>query len=89
MTLMPGRLLDLRDGEALVNRTVPLPENDPSVSQLFGGVSAKRLIRVPHRHPIERDTHLVSGVASEMLIGKEQHPFASLERPAQDPLGVR
>src|SRR5882724_3618847 len=81
--------LDLRYCKSFVNRTVPFPKNDPGGPQSFSGVSAERFVGIPHEHLIECNAHLVSGVASEMLIGKEQHALASLERPTQDPLGVR
>jgi hypothetical protein len=74
---------DLRNGEALVNRAVPFPENHLRVEHLLDGLAAVHLVRIPHDHLVERNPHLVRGVAAEMLIGQEQDALAAFPRPAQ------
>ena len=51
--------------------------------------AAEDLVRIPHDHLVERDAHLVGGVAPEMLIGEEEDLLAALERPLQRRRGVR
>jgi len=55
----------------------------------FRSVSAKFLIGIPDDHLFERDAHAITGVASEVLVGKEENFFALLEGPLHDPGGVR
>ena len=45
--------------------------------------TAEDLVRIPHDHLIERNAHLVGGVAPEVLVGHEENPLAALERPLQ------
>ena len=40
-------------------------------------------MRIPHDHLVERHTHLVRGVAAEMLIGQKENALAALPRPSQ------
>ena len=49
----------------------------------LGIEAAEDLVRIPHDHLVERDAHLVGGVAPEMLIGEKEDLLAALERPLQ------
>ena len=57
--------------------------------QLLGVEAAEDLVRIPHDHLVERNAHLVGGVAAKMLVGKEEDLLAALERPLQRRRGVR
>ena len=87
MTRMPGCCFriacDLRDGEAGVDRAVALPQDHLRALDLIGIEAAENLVRIPHDHLVERDAHLVGGVAAEMLVGQEEHLLAARERPLQ------
>src|SRR6266446_3497051 len=79
---------DLLRREALVHRAIALPEDGARAANRFRRVSAIFLIRIPNDHLFERDAHAIAGVASEVLIGKEENFFAVLEGPLHDPGGV-
>ena len=73
----------------VVDRAVPLPQDHLRALHLLGIEAAEDLVRIPHDHLVERDAHLVGGVAPEMLIGQEQNLLAALERPLQRGRRVR
>ena len=77
--MLPADGLNLPRGEALVNRAVPFPQDHLRALHLLGIESAEDLVRIPDDHLVERDAHLVRGVAAEMLIGQEQHLLAVRE----------
>ena len=56
---------------------------------LLGIEAAEDLVRIPHDHLVERNAHLVRGVAAEVLVGQEEDLLAALERPLQRGRGVR
>ncbi len=91
--LHPGeigaRLLDLIDAEALVHRAEPVPEDHPGLVEGVGVVAAERPVGVPHRHAFERHPHRLGGVASEVLVGEEQHALPALESPFEHGCGIR
>ena len=76
-------LLDLRYGEARVHRAVALPEDDLALAKRVCRVAAQRLERVPDDHLVEPDPELEGGVASQVLIGQEEHALAALEGPPE------
>ena len=78
--LLPERV-DLRDGEARVDRAVPLPQHQLRVPRLLRRKTAADLVRIPHDHAIERHAQLVGGVAPEVLVGQHQQLLAALPRP--------
>src|SRR5437870_5496739 len=86
--MLAADALDLLLGKALVHGTIALPEDDARIADRFRRVSVKFLVGVPHDHLFERDAHAIAGVASEVLIGKEENLFADLEGPLHDPSGV-
>src|SRR6266404_761711 len=87
--MLAADALDLLRREALVHGAIALPEDDARVVNRFRSVSAKFLIGIPDDHLFERDAHAITGVASEVLVGKEENFFALLEGPLHDPGGVR
>src|ERR1700674_1022246 len=80
--------LDLPRRKALVHGAVALPEDDARSANRFRRVSAKFLVRIPHNHLFERDTHAMAGVAAEVLVGEEKDSFAAREGPFHDFGGV-
>src|ERR1700674_864842 len=86
--MLAADTLDLLRREALMHGAIALPENDARAANRFRRVSAKFLVGIPDDHLFERDAHAIAGVASEVLIGKEENFFAILEGPLHDPGGV-
>ena len=86
--MLTAQGVNLRGGESNVDRAVALPQDHPCALQVVRIDAAEDLIGVPHDHLVERDAHLVGGVAPEMLIGKEENLLAALERPLQRCPGV-
>ena len=80
--LLPDRF-DLLRREPRVDRAVPLPQDHLRALHLIGIEAAEDLVRIPHHHLVERDAHLVGGVAAEVLVGQEQNLLAARERPLQ------
>src|ERR1700719_1009793 len=74
--------------EALMHGAIALPEDDARAANRFRRVSAKFLVGIPDNHLFERDVHAIAGVASEVLVGKEENFFAGFESPLHDPGGV-
>jgi len=80
--------LDVFRPEALVHRTVALPEEERGLLRLALGEAAQRLARVPDAHVVGAVPQLVAGVPPEVLVREEEDAFSPLERPAEDGLGV-
>jgi hypothetical protein len=76
--------LDLLHVEARMDRTVPLPQEQLRLACLLGGQTAPRFVRIPHRHAIEGNAELPSGVPTEMLVGEHHELLAPLPRPRHD-----
>src|ERR1700756_2054215 len=53
--------------EALMDGSVPLPQNHAGLANRFRGIAPEILIGIPHDHFVERDSHAKSGVAAEVL----------------------
>ena len=87
MTRTPGCCSRMRAICATVKRSCteqcPFHRIIFASSTCSSGLAAVHLVRIPHDHLVERHTHLVRGVAAEMLIGKEQNALAALQRPSQ------
>ena len=75
--------IDLFGLEHLVHRAEAFPQNNFGALDLLARQAAVGLIEIPHHHCIERDAHAITGVAAQVLIGKEQYLLALLERPLQ------
>src|SRR5947209_20261129 len=58
--------------EPLMNRAMTLPKNYSRLAYALGPKTAVDQIRIPDSHLVERDTQVVSGVASKMLVGQEK-----------------
>src|SRR5882757_273297 len=86
--MLAAEALDLLRRKALVHGAIALPEDNARAADRFRRVSAKFLIGVPDDHLFERDAHAIPGVASEVLVGKEENFFAILESPIHDASGV-
>src|SRR6266436_5753575 len=86
--MLAAEALDLLRREALVHGAIALPEDDACAADRFRRVSTKFLVGIPDDHLFERDAHAITGVASEVLVGKEENFFALLEGPLHDPGGV-
>ena len=74
--------------EPAVHAAVPAPQDHPGVPQLLRGEPAGRLVRVVQHAVVEREAHLADGgVASQVLVGQEEHlaPLGGTlrERPGQ------
>ena len=67
-----------------MHAAMPLPQEHLGIFNRRPRVSPQRLrMRIPQRHFRQRNPHRLGRVASQMLIGKEQHPLRPLERPLQ------
>src|SRR3546814_3868296 len=69
--------------EHLVHRSEAAPEDHPGGLDLFRRVAAERLGEIPDNHLVQANTHVLRGVAAEMLVREEQHFLATRERPFQ------
>ena len=87
--VLPAELGDVRRLEHLVDRAMPLPEQDLARDEGLLGVAAQREPGVPERHLAEGDAHGPRGVPAEVLVGEEEDPAAAGERPVEDGPGVR
>src|SRR4051812_5729707 len=87
--MLRTQLLNLADREPDMDRAVPFPEDDPRLVDVVWRNSAPDFVRIPDNHLVERYSHLVSGVAAEMLIRKKQDLLAALPRPFQGSRCVR
>ena len=67
--------------EHLVDRAMPLPEQDAAGLDLLGRVAAKGLARIPDGHLLERNAHGARGIPAQVLVGEEKHAAAAGERP--------
>ena len=65
-------VVDMFRKESLVNRAVALPENDSGILQPLRTESAIDHVGIPNDHFVKRDSQVVTGVASQMLIGQEE-----------------
>src|SRR6266436_2989423 len=86
--MLAAEALDLLRRKALVHGAIALPEDNARAADRFRRVSAKFLIGIPDDHLFERNAHAIAGVASKVLVGKEENFFALLEGPLHDPGGV-
>src|SRR3546814_16903998 len=59
------------------------PEDHPGGLDLFRRIAAERLGEIPDNHLVQANTHVLRGVAAEMLVREEQHFLATRERPFQ------
>ena len=75
---------DMAGLEHLVHRAVALPQQDAGAADLFCAEPAVFQIRIPHRHVVEGNAHLVPAPAAEVLVGEEQHLLALRERPLEN-----
>ena len=84
-----AELMDVGSLEHLVDRAVPLPQDNFRVLDGLLAVSAVLFfVRVPHGHLGIGNSHLQGRVSTEMLVGEEEHPFALSKRPFQDGFGI-
>ena len=56
-----------------MHRAVPLPQNHPRLPQPLRIKSAIQHVGIPHHHFVQRNPEVVSGIAPEVLIGKEEN----------------
>src|SRR5262245_35995921 len=82
-------LLRVLRQEPLVYGAVTFTENEPGFLQLFFSVSAELFVRIPNHHLFETVSERVSGVATQMLIRKEQDFVAAFQRPSHDGRRIR
>ena len=59
--------------EALVDRAVALPQQERRFLDVALVEAAEIVVRVPHPHVRLVVAHLVAGVATEVLVGEEEH----------------
>src|SRR5581483_12448172 len=88
--IAPG-LLDLRHAEAGVHVAVPLPEDHAAAAQLRDAVATQvveRPVVVPERHLLVGNAELERRIAAEVLIGEEEDPLTTGERPLDHRAGV-
>src|SRR5579863_3158993 len=75
--------------KSLMHRAMPFPQNHFGSAQTFGCEAAVDQIRVPYHHFIEWDSHAISGVAPQMLVGKEKKFFVLRECPLESARRIR
>src|SRR3546814_13002400 len=76
-----AEVLDMDRLEHLVHRAEAAPEDHPGGLDLFRRIAAERLGEIPDNHLVQANTHVLRGVAAEMLVREEQHFLATRERP--------
>src|SRR5271165_7013972 len=74
--------------KTLVHRTVALPQDDLRLAHAVGAEAALQLVRVPHRHLVERNAACKAGVASKVLVRQEEELLVATEGPIKSALGV-
>src|ERR1700682_162120 len=74
--------------EALMNRAVALPQDDASLANRLRRIAPEILIRIPHDHLVERDTHAKSSVAAKVFVRQKEDFLAAFESPAHHRGGV-
>jgi len=72
--ILGARLLNLLDGEALMDTAMSLPQNESRGLKLLDRVAAQRLERIPEGHlSVGIEAHFDSRVAPEVLIWEEEN----------------
>src|SRR5438445_851345 len=56
----------------LMQRAVDLPKDEASGAQPLGCHTAVEHIWIPHHHFVQRDSHVVRSIATQVLVGKEE-----------------
>ena len=87
LPLPPGRHVLWQ--EALVDSTPAAPEQDAGLLQGSRLVTARGATGVPQQHLLQRNTHPLGRVASQVLIGKEEDAGSAVKRPREGCLRVR
>src|SRR5579863_10461540 len=83
------RVLNVLGPEAHMHRAVALPQINARVLNLLAPEPAIFFVRIPHGHPIERNSKSISGVAAKMFVGKEQGLLTSSQRPLHNLSRIR
>src|SRR5689334_9444376 len=80
--IIRARLLNLLHAKAHMRGAIAFPKNNLSaLNFLFAILRSQRILRIPDRHLLLGNAIFKRGVASEMLIRKEEHTFASAKCP--------
>src|SRR5260221_7568786 len=80
--VLAANALDMLRLEALMDRAVALPQDDARFANRFRRIAFKILVRIPHDHFVERDTHPKGSVAAKVLVGQKQDFLPAVEGPA-------
>ena len=91
--ILGADLVHVAGEKALMNGAVTLPQNDAAGGEGFLRLAAAVCTelhgpRIPDRHLVQRNAHGVSGVAAEMLVGKEEDALVTCESPFKGGAGV-
>ena len=81
--------VDMTRLKHLVHRAKALPENHLGVLDLLRRQPAHGQHEVPDDHVLQRNAHVVTGIAPQMLVGEKQHLLASRKGPVQHAAGIR
>src|SRR5205807_9757679 len=77
--------VDMLRQEALVYRAVAFPKNNLGLAQFGGGDASHNHVRVPDHALLQRNSHGIRRIAAQMLIGKKEDLFITLQRPLEGP----
>src|SRR6267142_2113173 len=86
--MRPADALDVLRLEALMDRAVALPQNDPRFANRFRRITAEILIGIPHDHLVQRDAHTKSGISSKVLVRQKEDSLTALKRPPHHRGGI-
>src|ERR1035438_536547 len=92
---VPGaNRIDVAGQKALMDGAVALPEQDAAGGDALLRLAALTLANlnrpwIPNHHFVERNTHGVAGVASQVLVGKEENALTALKSPFEGGVGIR
>ena len=71
-----------------MHRAKSFPQDHFRVFNLFFAESTHRHVIVPDHHFLEWDSHLVTGIAAQVLIREKQNLFTPFERPVENVLSI-
>ena len=79
-----AEMLDILWAEHLMHRAMTFPQQDFRVFNLCFRQATKLLVRVPHRHLLQRNAHFMPAPATKILVREKQHFFALFKAPFQN-----
>ena len=79
--ILGAYLVNVAGEKTLMNRAVALPEQDAAGRQALLRLAALQAPRIPDRHLLQRNSHGISGVAAEVLIGQKEDALTAGKGP--------